>query len=62
MVKNRGDLPLPLYFFLPFSLSLSPPLLQNVRKSSSQLLVLRILRFLHRREGQNTYALKIYTW
>jgi hypothetical protein len=45
------------YFFLfCSSLSLS---FQNVRKSSSQHLVLLFLRFLRRREGQNTYTLSI---
>ncbi len=55
--------------FLWISLSLSLPLslyvyVRNVRKYSSQHLVLRFLRFLRflrilrRREGQNTYALK----
>ncbi len=58
-----------IFFFLscrslPLSRSLSLSLylslsLQNIRKSSSQHLVLRylrFLRFLRRREGQNTYA------
>ncbi len=54
------SLSLQTHSLLPNSFSLSLSLsLQNVRKSSSQHLVLcflRFLLFLRRREGQNTYA------